>query len=136
MLSIKLLFSRNFLGIDVREGPARFCGSRSKLPRWNEGDFLFSSSNGEKPVWGISRKIVDELHQKADCLVGRKIDYFRTHDLRRTVRTHLARLGVPEVHAEMVIGHSLRGVAGTYNVYDFEAEKRAALTLWSQELMA
>ena len=35
---------------------------------------------------------------------------------------------------ELVLGHALRGVAGTYNVYDFETEKRDALILWSEEL--
>jgi integrase len=58
------------------------------------------------------------------------------HDFRRTVRTHLARLKVPEVVAELVLGHALRGIAGTYNVYDFEAEKRDALTRWATELTA
>jgi integrase len=40
---------------------------------------------------------------------------FRLHDLRRTVRTLMSRLGVAEEAAEMAIGHVRRGLVGTYN---------------------
>ena len=103
--------------------------------RYNEeGEFVFSTDGGGRPVWSISRKIVDKLHAHAEERLERKIEYFVVHDFRRTVRTHLSRLKVAEVVGELVLGHALRGVAGTYNIYDFEAEKREALTLWSQEL--
>jgi integrase len=40
---------------------------------------------------------------------------FRLHDLRRTVRTLMSRLGVSEETAELAIGHVRRGLIGTYN---------------------
>src|ERR1051325_2842713 len=113
--------------------PAAAVETLELLPRWNEGDFAFSTDGGTKPVFGIPRKIVDKLHKRAETILGRKITHFVIHDLRRTVRTHMSRLHVPEVVAELVLGHALRGVAGTYNVYDFESEKRAALTRWAEE---
>lgn len=106
------------------------------LPRWNEGDYLFTATGGVGPVWSIPRKVTNRLHARAEKLLGRSIPHFVVHDLRRTVRTHLARLQVPEVVAELVLGHALRGVAGTYNVYDFETEKHHALERWSTELTA
>ncbi len=105
-----------------------------EIPKWNEGDFIFSTTNGARPVWSVPRKIVDQLHSKAEEILKRKIDHFVIHDFRRTVRTHLARLKVAEVVAELVLGHTLRGVVGTYNIYDFEMEKREALTRWAAEL--
>ena len=63
-----------------------------------------------------------------------RIEYFVIHDIRRTVRTRLARLKVPEVMAELILGHALRGVVGTYNIYDFDVEKRSALEEWTVEL--
>jgi integrase len=105
------------------------------LPRWNGGNFPFSTSNGIQPIWGIPRKVVDELHSDAERILGREIEHFVIHDLRRTVRTHLSRLKVPEVVGELILGHALRGIAGTYNVYDFEAEKRESLNLWASELL-
>lgn len=104
------------------------------LPRWNEGDYLFSTEGGAKPVWSIPRKVVDKLHEHAEEILGREIEHFVIHDLRRTVRTHLSRLKVPEIVAELILGHALRGVVGTYNVYDFEEEKREALERWAGEL--
>jgi integrase len=49
------------------------------------------------------------------------------HDLRRTARSLMARAGVNREHAERVLGHSLPGVEGVYNVHDFVPEKAAAL---------
>jgi integrase len=40
---------------------------------------------------------------------------FRLHDLRRTVRTLMSRLGVSEEAAELAIGHVRRGLVATYN---------------------
>jgi integrase len=40
---------------------------------------------------------------------------FRLHDLRRTVRPLMSRLGVSEETAELAIGHVRRGLIGTYN---------------------
>jgi integrase len=40
---------------------------------------------------------------------------FRLHDLRRTARTIMSRLGVAEDVAELAIGHVRRGLVGTYN---------------------
>jgi len=114
--------------------PAKSKEVLDQVPRWNEGGYVFSSQNGLTPVWGIPRKIVDSLHMKAEKTLGRRIEHFVIHDFRRTVRTHLSRLKVPEVVAELVLGHALRGVVGTYNVYDFESEKRAALDKWAAEL--
>lgn len=106
----------------------------NRVTRCNEGDFVFSTENGVRPVWSIPRKIVDKLHARAEEIIGRKIEHFVVHDFRRTIRTHLSRLKFPEVVGELVLGHALRGVSGTYNVYDFEQEKREALTMWSAEL--
>jgi integrase len=48
------------------------------------------------------------------------------HDLRRTCRSLMARAGVPRGHAERCLGHTIRGVEGTYNRHKYEAEMLAA----------
>lgn len=116
--------------------PPRAVAILDGMTRWNEGDYVFSTENGARPVWSIPRKIVDPLHNQMEQIIGHDVDHFVIHDLRRTVRTHLSRLKVPEIVGELVLGHALRGVVGTYNVYDFENEKREALTAWSVELCA
>ena len=50
------------------------------------------------------------------------------HDLRRTVRTHLAAMGCPDEIGEAVLGHIQPGVAGVYNRHAYDAERRVWLT--------
>lgn len=51
------------------------------------------------------------------------VTYWAPHDLRRTSRTFLAALGCPDEIGEMIIGHIKPGVKGTYNLYDYDAER-------------
>jgi len=59
---------------------------------------------------------------------------FVPHDLRRTVRTRFAELGIDDVTAEKVLGHQLQGVLKTYNRHEYAEEKRAALEAWEDKL--
>jgi integrase len=58
----------------------------------------------------------------------------RPHDLRRTGRTHVAALGVPEAVAEALLNHVKGEIEGTYNLYDYWAERKEALRLWHEKL--
>ena len=57
------------------------------------------------------------------------------HDLRRTVKTHMARLGIPKEHSEAVVNHSKDGMEAVYNLYEYDAEKKIALLTWEAELL-
>jgi integrase len=60
---------------------------------------------------------------------------WRLHDLRRTARTGLAELGVPEIIAEKVLNHSPRNILTTiYNRHEYADEKRDALERWALRL--
>lgn len=56
------------------------------------------------------------------------------HDLRRTVRTGLSRLGCPTDVAEAILGHSKKGIEGTYNLHRYEDECREWLQRWADHL--
>jgi hypothetical protein len=60
----------------------------------------------------------------------------RLHDIRRTVSTGLAKLGIAEEIIERVLNHTRPGqkLARTYNTYQYIPEKRAALQAWEHEL--
>jgi integrase len=62
---------------------------------------------------------------------------WRLHDLRRTARSLLSRpaLGVTSDVAELVLGHSLRGVRGTYDRHSYGDEKSAALAALADEIV-
>jgi len=54
--------------------------------------------------------------------------HWTPHDIRRTVRTLLARLGVDRDVAEKCIGHAESDrIVATYNVHDYAAEKHEAM---------
>lgn len=61
-----------------------------------------------------------------------KVAGWRWHDLRRTARTGMTRLGVPRDHAEAAINHvsGRTKLERTYDRHDYAEEVIAALTLW------
>lgn len=94
--------------------------------------FVVPSSRGNKPANPklITRSVARSLARFQK--IG--IDTFRPHDLRRTGRTELARLGVSKHIAERVLNHSKEVIEGTYDLYEYLDEKRAALNAWAQRL--
>ncbi len=87
---------------------------------------MFTTTSGKRPVSGFSK-----TKARLDGIV--QLDAWVIHDIRRSVATHMARLGVSQEHIERVLGHVIEGVAGTYNRYSYLDEKRAALELWGRE---
>lgn len=92
--------------------------------------FVFSLTGGEKPCGNLVKP-----KRKLDKASG--VKDWTLHDIRRTVRTGLSRLGVRPDIAERVIGHSVGGRLGeTYDVYSYRKEKVDALELWGQHVRA
>ena len=69
---------------------------------------------------------------RATVLSG--VSDWTAHDLRRTVRTNLPRLGIQADTAERVLGHAIMGVRRAYDRYGYLDEKRAALETWAERL--
>jgi integrase len=108
------------------------------IPRWNAGDFLFSTTHGATAVNGFSfqkRKLNDMM----TVLLDKKMENFVLHDLRRTVRTRLSDLKIRDEVAEMIIGHGRKGMQRVYDQHKYVDEMREALELWNarvRELVA
>lgn len=100
-----------------------------RLPR-QAGPFIFSITAGDRPVSGFSK-----AKKALDNALDGNVSAFVIHDFRRTVRSHLSRLGVDATTAELVLGHQLSGVLGIYDRYERLAERRTALEIWSSELV-
>jgi integrase len=89
------------------------------------GSFVFSAS-GAKPFQNFSGA-------KAELDAASGVQDWRLHDLRRTVVSGMARLGVAPHIADRILNHTggtISGVAAVYQRYDFLAERKAALELW------
>ena len=96
------------------------------------GEYVFPSQKTGKP---IQQKSLSEQawHLRRD---GRMLDiaHWTPHDLRRSVRTGLARLGCPEAVSEAILGHEKMGVAGIYNLHSYAKESREWLQTWCDHL--
>jgi integrase len=53
--------------------------------------------------------------------------HWTLHDLRRTARSLMAKVGVADNIAERVLGHAIGGVEGIYNRHAYFDEKADAL---------
>jgi integrase len=90
------------------------------------GDYVFASPDGKRPGHGRGKERLDRL--------AGNITPWRFHDLRRTVASGLARLGVSLPVIEKILNHtsgSFAGVVGVYQRHDFADEKRKALEAWA-----
>lgn len=100
--------------------------------RLTTGDYLFPSQRTRLP---LQQKQLTEgawRMRQSDRMVN--LPAWTPHDLRRTVRTGLSRLQCPNEVAEAVLGHSRRGIEGTYDLHRYEAECRQWLQKWADHL--
>jgi integrase len=100
-----------------------------QLPRTSDR-FVFSV-NGEAPIRGFggAKDYLDKLLPDMAPWV--------IHDLRRTVASGMARLGVNLPVIERVLNHvggSFAGIVGVYQRHEFAEEKRAALEKWADHV--
>jgi len=95
------------------------------LPRL--GPMVFAL-DGKRPM--NVHKLIDRVRSDAGLF------NVRLHDLRRTLRTGLAELGVTFEVAERVLNHAMPGLQAVYNRHSYAAEKRAALALWAEHVLA
>ena len=101
-------------------------------------DFVFRSSY--RPEQALSRAAMGKAilrHWGKNEMGNEEMGLdapFTPHDLRRTVRTRLAEIGIPDVIAERVLGHKLQGLLAVYNQHPYDLEKRQALAKWEGRL--
>jgi integrase len=89
------------------------------------GTYVFATT-GIKPFSAFTngKSTIDQL-----C----GISGWRVHDLRRTVVSGMARLGVPPHVADKILNHqagTISGVAAVYQRHEFLAERKEALNRW------
>jgi integrase len=119
---------------------------------------LFFGLRDDRPFSGWSRS-KENLDAKITKANGKALPHWTPHDLRRTFATYIGGglpaheleklkgrdkemakgLGVQPHIIEAVLNHvsgHKAGVAGTYNRSTYEPEKRTALNLWAEHLLA
>jgi integrase len=91
---------------------------------------LVFTTNGRTPVQGFSG-----YKERLDSRSGLK--GWALHDLRRTVATGMADLGIAPYVIDKILNHQsgvLRGVAAVYQRNEFLAEREDALRKWAEHI--
>jgi integrase len=116
-----------------------------EAPRRKSSGHLFGDADG-RPFsgWSGARDALDERMAKSRPKPSGKqrrqdAPRWHLHDIRRTVATRMAELGVLPHVIEAVLNHvsgHRAGVAGIYNRATYAAEKRQALDRWAAHVEA
>jgi integrase len=120
-------------------------------------DLIFGRGEGGFSGWSKSKQRLDQRVAKANA--GRPIEHWTPHDLRRTLATYLGGglpehqlkklppkdrdaaggLGIEPHVIEAVLNHvsgTRAGIVGVYQRGTYPREKKAALDLWADRLIA
>jgi integrase len=91
-------------------------------------DLLFGSGEGGYSGWSHSKTALDQVVELKEA--------WTLHDLRRTCRSGLGRLGVAPHIGEAVLNHLPAKLIRTYDKNRYEPEKRQALDRWAAHVEA
>jgi integrase len=101
------------------------------VPHRAHRDQLFGARAAEGFTdWALKLELDDRLQ-------GKMAGSWTVHDIRRTVATRMADLGIQPHIIEQVLNHQgghKRGVAGIYNRSSYEREVRTALATWADHV--
>ena len=92
---------------------------------------------GKYPVNNLGRAatgLKKKMAEISDLKSSVAVEEWKPHDLRRTAASGMARCGVFQEVIERVqnrVSGKFAGVAGIYNRYEYEKEKREALEKWA-----
>lgn len=104
-------------------------GELAGVERVSSKSGLWFTTTGETPFSG---------HSKAKRRIDGKLSFaeaWRLHDIRRTVSTGMAALGVSDAVVEAILNHksgTKAGVAGVYNRHTYRDEAELALEAWGR----
>jgi integrase len=112
------------MAVTLIEGAMRASGDSPSLFPDASGQKPIAASAASKAMWWVRPSL--------------GIEGWRIHDLRRTVASYMAELGVSKHTVSLILNH-VSAVDKTvtdkvYIKYSFDREKRAALELWASHL--
>jgi integrase len=102
----------------IAGNPYIFAGSLKGRRRW--------AQDAPKPSGPPTFNSFSQSKAELDERLG-DLPHWTLHDLRRTARSLMAEIGVPEHITERVLGHAIPGIGATYNRYEYGPEKAEAL---------
>jgi integrase len=101
------------------------------VPRIAGSEFIFATGGHYARSYGNAKSDIDAL--MPEC------PRWTFHDLRRTLVSGMARLGIPLHVIEKVVNHTsgtFAGIVSVYQRHSFSDEKRAALERWAAHVVS
>jgi integrase len=103
-------------------------------PGRKDQPFVFGTKPGAGfSAWSSAKLLVDN---RIAATIGKPLPPWTIHDLRRTMRTGLGRVGVAPHIAELAINHLKKDIEAIYDKHKYAAEITAALQLWADHIAA
>jgi integrase len=103
-------------------------------PKRKGVDFVFGYGSRPPENWSRAKEALDKAVAK---LNGEPIPPFVIHDIRRSVASGMARIGVPLHVIERILNHmsgTFGGIVSVYQHHSYADEARAALDQWAAEV--
>lgn len=110
----------------------RQCINFLSVNRIGNKAYLFPSQRTGKPI--KQKQLTESAWAMREGNVMLDIPRWTPHDLRRTVRTGLSRLQCPSEVAEAILGHTKKGLIGTYDLHRYTEQSREWLQRWADYL--
>jgi integrase len=104
---------------------------RKENPQAEPSRWLFPAFRKDRDTHIEDKAAAHAIRRNREFL---ELPPFAVHDLRRSVRTGLARLRVDAITAKKLLNHKLEGMDAVYDVHPYTEEKREALTRWCKHL--
>jgi integrase len=107
------------------------CTILESIPRLSGSPFVFTL-RGVRPIQGHHL-----VKRRLDELLPSEMEPWTFHDVRRTVASGMARLGINLPTIEKLLNHisgSFKGIVSVYQRHDYAEEKRRAMALWAQHI--
>ena len=123
--------SKNHRGFTVALPPPALAIIKS-VPQTSRDHLFGDRASGGFTSWSRSKRELDR------SLTGH-VRPFRVHDIRRSVATGMADIGIEPHVIEACLNHysgHRRGTAGVYNRSNYERAVKAALARWSEHVLA
>lgn len=101
-------------------------------------EYAFATSYGQKysvVTKSFQTTIPNFITKNIKDLFGEDIPHWSIHDLRRTMRTHISGMAPPHI-CEIMLGHALPQIWGTYDLYEYLEPQAQAYGRWFHKLCA
>ena len=111
--------------------PARAVAILEKLPRLARSQYAFPGRRG-KPLAGWSKRLPAVYRATVEAGMA----HWTPHDLRRTMRTGLGRLGIDKITAELLLNHAIsEELQAVYDRGDYWQKRVEAAAQWADHVM-